>query len=973
MTETLTLQTGSEHYSNTSDSDGISSSVFGAEFLGWETELNFTTRQSEVGAHHIRWPGGIVAEDGIDVDGDGARDVVYDLSYENVMSWNRHNGQMREGLSDVLGMANENEMSFSMLLPTSRYVQDIIDLSYEMEIPDARDLVLADLYNEVLSFVHRLLNGEYGPIPEDFTFEVGSEYYATEVWRNNSGPDGYSELPYEFGLVFATISSAVSDALDGSDQEIHIAVQSGRFQSDDDGVLNIDGQASDNDYFIQAFTDLDALDTVEALIYHRYGTSFDNIDRVAAFGDTTLSERLSEAINSWTQATGNNDINLLAGWLTPGTGVDGNESSFSSIEHGAPGLTSILQQFSVLIDSGMDVGTIFALGYDRAGSLGTSWRSGEFEQGTLFVGGQLFGMMAESLVGTNLLEGYQNNTAPTTWTTNGGVFVHDDSVNSYVFEDDSKIVIFLFAKDFQGETLEYVVSIDQAFTYAWTQSLWDPDGINTGFNNSNIGVVGTIESTGNLDLITDNVSTEFTVTFENEYEVIRIILAREEPGEGYLHLYGGETQDILNGGASGDFLQGNGGWDILNGNAGDDRLEGGWGWDVINGGLGDDIIDGGEGDDHLFGNEGDDWIIGGNGNDIVDGGAGNDLLEGGLGNDRFVFGPSSSSARITDFNIEDDIIDLQAFLGDQDNLLITVGEEAFFVSSLEATQLGSSYSLDISLVAGDTVLTLRDFSGNITMLLELTGIYLPEDPTLFLSRLSFGENLTYSSISSGDLVLSPFWSDVTASAILRYELAQEVTSQEVVLTNLLQQDQFLVTEPVVFASGDAIFHGTENGDLIRGGEATDYVFAGSGNDYVDGGGGQDILMMNEGNDIAFGRGGHDHIAGGSGDDILYGGDGSDLLMGGDGNDIIVGGRGNDAMEGGDGLDVFVFFSHEGSNEDYISDFNSSEDTILIYGSSFSELVISSTDNDVIVSWGDNSIRFEGISVSDLIEGDFLFS
>ena len=54
----------------------IPESAFGAEFLGWEFFSNFEKRFDKVDFHHIRWPGGIPVEDGINQDesADGSRE-----------------------------------------------------------------------------------------------------------------------------------------------------------------------------------------------------------------------------------------------------------------------------------------------------------------------------------------------------------------------------------------------------------------------------------------------------------------------------------------------------------------------------------------------------------------------------------------------------------------------------------------------------------------------------------------------------------------------------------------------------------------------------------------------------------------------------------------------------------------------------------------------------------------------------------
>lgn len=63
-----------------------------------------------------------------------------------------------------------------------------------------------------------------------------------------------------------------------------------------------------------------------------------------------------------------------------------------------------------------------------------------------------------------------------------------------------------------------------------------------------------------------------------------------------------------------------------------------------------DVLFGGSGNDTINGQESHDWLIGGEGDDVLNGGLGNDCLEGGLGDDTYVFGRTSGSDIIIDFD-----------------------------------------------------------------------------------------------------------------------------------------------------------------------------------------------------------------------------------------------------------------------------------------------------------------------------------
>ncbi len=164
----------------------------------------------------------------------------------------------------------------------------------------------------------------------------------------------------------------------------------------------------------------------------------------------------------------------------------------------------------------------------------------------------------------------------------------------------------------------------------------------------------------------------------------------------------GGGDDTLIGGAGADTLIGESGDDVIFtnqmpdnedgdlgrssawGGSGNDSLTSGFGSDVLGGGIGDDYIVGGRGEDTLYGGRdsgqdsvngsaGNDEIFGGGGNDVVNGGsgsdtlwagAGDDALTGGSGADTFVFGVTSGSDTVTDFDTGEDTIDVRYALAD---------------------------------------------------------------------------------------------------------------------------------------------------------------------------------------------------------------------------------------------------------------------------------------------------------------------
>ena len=66
---------------------------------------------------------------------------------------------------------------------------------------------------------------------------------------------------------------------------------------------------------------------------------------------------------------------------------------------------------------------------------------------------------------------------------------------------------------------------------------------------------------------------------------------------------------------------------------------------------------------------------------------------------------------------------------------------------------------------------------------------------------------------------------------------------------------------------------------------------------------------------------------GSGNDYLLGNSADNYLYGNYGNDFLAGGKGMDILHGGPGSDTFFFLPQDGSNIDFILDFDRSEDYI----------------------------------------------
>ncbi len=168
-------------------------------------------------------------------------------------------------------------------------------------------------------------------------------------------------------------------------------------------------------------------------------------------------------------------------------------------------------------------------------------------------------------------------------------------------------------------------------------------------------------------------------------------------GEGDDTVHGTNGSNVIGGGFDDDLIIGYAGNDIIFGGkgAGNDNLSGGDGDDTIFGAAGDDTVVGGAGDDYLWNGSGDDIVDGGAGSDTMWGGGGDDQLSGGAGADVFAFATTNGTDTITDFDVDEDILNLQ---------------EAEF-STFDAFLMATSETADGVMVSfGQTTIILTDVS-----------------------------------------------------------------------------------------------------------------------------------------------------------------------------------------------------------------------------------------------------------------------
>ncbi len=484
-------------------------------------------------------------------------------------------------------------------------------------------------------------------------------------------------------------------------------------------------------------------------------------------------------------------------------------------------------------------------------------------------------------------------------------------------------------------------------------------------------------------------------------------------------LNGGSGNDNLFGGSNDDYLAGDAGSDNLWGGAGSDVHVGGndagidyaryddanygnltirldapnlntgaaagdtySGIEGLVGGAGNDVVVGNAANNFLFGSGGNDLVYGGAGNDCLSGDAGADNLWGGAGADAHYGGNDAGIdyARYDDANYGNLTIRL-------DNSTFNTGAAA-----------GDTYSGIEGLVGG---------AGNDVVVGNAANNF------LFGSG---GSDLVYGGAGndylSGDAGADNLWGGAGADAHIggndagidyaRYDDAN--------WGNLTIRLDVPNLNTGAAAVGDT-YNGIEG---LVGGAGNDVVVGNAANNYLFGSGGADLIYGQAGNDHLSGDAGADNLWGGAGSDVHIGGNdagidyaryddanygnltirldnsafnsgaaavgdtynGIEGLVGGAGNDVIIGNAlanylfgqggldyidglgGADYLAGGAGADRFRFSTAlGGGNVDFIADFQTGVDDILLSQAIFAAIGASLTADEFRIGGAQDASDF----------------
>jgi len=435
---------------------------------------------------------------------------------------------------------------------------------------------------EIFNFVQRVTNGEFGNVTID-TFEIGNEYNIDILQVTGA----------EYGAYAAAFALAIKAA---SVYEVDVAVQAGSHWGwQEIGV-------ADNVEIMDAFIAAGALDAVDILSFHTYPRDFSDVEDQL---ETTMAESV---INDWNNATGRelevfvSEWNLFNSW-----------DQTLRENYGLAQASTLIKMTSEMLKMGVDMTALWAI--QQATKTELSGAEGDAD---IRIAGEVYRMLSESTIGTKVLD------IPNNIIGNGQVAV-------YAFESKSKTVVFLSALDLIDDTTSFSVELNLSsilsnFSYVWGEKL----STDVPFYWQNAAPTLT---TFFPSLTVNGDISNVTVTFDGDYEVIKLVFLKDVLDDTSVHIVGDEIDDHFVSGGGNDLIETSGGNDTVISKTGDDEIITGDGNDTVNSGFGNDEIWGGDGRDILIGSGGDDLIDGGTGNDILGGGKGNDILYGRDGND----------------------------------------------------------------------------------------------------------------------------------------------------------------------------------------------------------------------------------------------------------------------------------------------------------------------------------------------------
>lgn len=459
-----------ESYKNATDYI-VTEKHFGDIYTTYTTLSNFQKSHDIAGyqGNFIRWP-------------DGGRAETDDFRLTNPDLFFVDGSDEGKGLTDMLAHANSLGQSFSMILPTRRYANDL-------------ETAAADLKE----FLIKLFAGEFGEMPADMTLEIGNETFAMG-WEGTtySSEGSYGQIA---NTMLATIDEIASSSRYNPDGlEISVAIQSGT-NSPRTILREIDPQN---------------LDRIDQIVSHHLESTVDEF----GFSD------IQNAYDVWSAALGRDVEQNLSAWnvgkpvhtYDPKDPFNVSDIDTAELENnsiGARQAGETIEAFTTFIALGADVLSLWGTVKHENSYF---WHTDHGALETTSHGGEALSLLSDSLVGKKLLDGTFESGS---WSEN-----HDaKTYQSFTYADKTEQVVFLTAGDIKksGQIVTVSLQEDTTADYVWA------DVIRTEIPEKFLEFKGTVYErlfevpvVSRIELAVND--GEISYQFEQDFEVARIII-----------------------------------------------------------------------------------------------------------------------------------------------------------------------------------------------------------------------------------------------------------------------------------------------------------------------------------------------------------------------------------------------------------------------------------------------------------------
>lgn len=606
----------------------VSASHFGINFvadyerIGSRSWEKFDELFSAVGASSIRYPGGITAEQLIDIKNP-------DQSFVRTS-----NGGQRElvSLPRFIDFCNQQQANFTVIIPTAQ-------LLTSERIGGHRSFD-EEMRVHVEHYVKRVL--ELADPALQISFEIGNEY---ESWMSAR----------EYGRAASKVTDVITETVaefraDGNNltNDPNIFVQVWGYSTG--GNLTQSDLAARNTTVLGEFS-ANQITRIDGVVSHLYFFDGRNAGTPAEQSLQNISNIVSgiaEMHLLWSEAAQRDLISRFSEW---------NVQHMSAANYGLRQTSVMIEMFTSFIEQGVDALDFWSTQY-HATSLGNS-------SGNLQIAGAFFNLLSGQLIGAKSAPILSSNSEILTntyqWDGRSMYFVSSTVDYAISVEVDASALPPSY-----GLTSATVFGVDAAtsdgryngltglrpFEEAdvrplitsinWTHTSHQDIQLNPFetliliFDRASVPGYGIVDGTRAADhfLYDSNLTYYFggegqdTISYRDALRgVVADLSAR--PGDGR-----SEGQDLFN---SVEHAIGSFHADTLVGNEFHNRLEGREGNDFLSGGDGDDTLLGGDGNDTLSGGEGADFLSGGAGNDLIFSESGADTVDGGAGIDTLSF------------------------------------------------------------------------------------------------------------------------------------------------------------------------------------------------------------------------------------------------------------------------------------------------------------------------------------------------